>query len=181
MEPSDGQTSVQVHTDGTADTNVTVRADSDQAAAEAQTDVAAADQAAARAAAEDRGADPTGDRIKPESKGMRADQPAGYDEAAKDLQSAEERAEIASARASDAQVVMSIESSGGLPQARLDLIREGDAWKIDLDDSVSDAELTSNLARHLEQAVAGIDQWPQDAAGARQAIAHHVVLGLSSP
>lgn len=72
-----------------------------------------------------------------------------------------------------------IPASHGLPAAFVTLTSEGDAWKVNLNDSVDANRLTANLNEQLSAILSKKDQWPSDAAEAQRIVAHHIAFALS--
>jgi hypothetical protein len=67
-----------------------------------------------------------------------------------------------------------------MQDVRLNLVKEGSSWKIDLPDSIDAQKLSQRLSDHLQMATQMKDKWPADANEAARAISHHVFVALSS-
>jgi hypothetical protein len=78
-------------------------------------------------------------------------------------------------------MTVTIPESHGMPAARLNLVREGTSWKIDVPDDVDAQKLSQNLQQQLQQCVQMKDQWPADATQAQQQISHAVFIALAEP
>ena len=76
-------------------------------------------------------------------------------------------------------LTVTIPESHGMAEARLNLVREGSDWKIDLPENIDAQKLSQNLQRELQQAADMKDQWPQDATEAARAISHRAFIALS--
>jgi hypothetical protein len=104
---------------------------------------------------------------------------AGVGAAAREGQPAGEAARTASS-SSAGGVSVTIPASQGMPETRLNLVRDGSSWKIDLPDNIDGKELSQRLQQHLQMAAQSKDQWPADANEAARAISHHVLAALGS-
>src|SRR5439155_4089228 len=72
--------------------------------------------------------------------------------------------------ASDQRLSVAIPASHDMPEARVRLVREGSAWKINIPNSVDGKQLAQNLQTQLQKCVQNKDQWPADANDAQRAI-----------
>jgi hypothetical protein len=61
---------------------------------------------------------------------------------------------------------------------RVSVVKDGTDWKLDVPDSLTTERLQANLARELSRANQMKNQWPNDAAEAQRALAHHVMLAI---
>jgi hypothetical protein len=103
---------------------------------------------------------------------------AGVGAAARNGEPAGDAARTAGASMAGMTTVI-IPASHDLPETRLNLVKEGSSWKIDLPDNVDSAKLSQNLQQHLQMAAQMKDQWPADANEAARAISHHVFVAFS--
>jgi hypothetical protein len=77
-------------------------------------------------------------------------------------------------------IAVAIPASGDVPEAKLNLVKEGSAWKVNLPDSIDAQQLSQRLNDHISMVTKMKDQWPADANEASRAISHHVFVALSS-
>ncbi|MDB5321614.1 MAG: hypothetical protein JWN40_3245 [Phycisphaerales bacterium] len=73
---------------------------------------------------------------------------------------------------------VSIPASHGLAEVRLNLVKEGSDWKINVPSTLTPDRLQDNLARELNRANDMKAQWPADANDAQRALAHHVFIAV---
>jgi hypothetical protein len=88
-------------------------------------------------------------------------------------------AQVAAASAGP-MIAVTIPASHDLPDTRLNLVKEGSSWKIDLPESIDAQQLSQRLSDHLQMATQMKDKWPADANEAARAISHHVFVALGS-
>jgi hypothetical protein len=90
-----------------------------------------------------------------------------------------DQAQTASSSAGGMQsTTVTIPASHDMPEARINLVKEGSAWKIDLPESVDAQKLSQNLQQQLSQAAMNKDKWGSDANEAARAISHSVFIAL---
>jgi hypothetical protein len=76
-------------------------------------------------------------------------------------------------------LTVTIPESHGMPEAKLNLVREAGDFKIDLPDSMDAQTLTQKLQQQLDECAQKKDQWPQDPTEAARAISHSVFIAFS--
>jgi hypothetical protein len=86
----------------------------------------------------------------------------------------------AAAASAGPMIGVTIPASHDLPETRLNLVKEGSSWKIDLPDSIDGQQLSQRLSDHIQMATQMKDKWPADANEAARAISHHVFVALSN-
>jgi hypothetical protein len=67
-----------------------------------------------------------------------------------------------------------------MQDVRLNLVKEGSSWKIDVPESIDAQQLNQRLQQQLQMAADHKDRWPADANDAARAISHHVFAALGS-
>jgi hypothetical protein len=86
----------------------------------------------------------------------------------------------AAASGAGPMITVDIPASGDQPATKLNLVKEGSSWKIDLPDRVDGKQLAQRLNDHLQMAVQQKDKWPADASEGARAISRHVFMAFGS-
>jgi hypothetical protein len=69
-------------------------------------------------------------------------------------------------------------AEGDSPETYVSLVKEEDAWKINIPDNINGQQLYDNLVSHLDQIGQNKDRWPADQNEACRTVAHHVAMAL---
>jgi hypothetical protein len=105
---------------------------------------------------------------------------AGVGAAARQGGAAVSDAAQAAASGAGPMITVDIPASGDQPATKLNLVKEGSSWKIDLPDRVDGKQLAQRLNDHLQMAVQQKDKWPADASEGARAISRHVFMAFGS-
>jgi hypothetical protein len=88
---------------------------------------------------------------------------------------------ITAASSAGQSASVTIPASHEMPETRLNIVKEGSSWKIDVPDSVDAQKLSQNLQTQLSQCTSMKEKWPADANEAARAISHSVFVALAEP
>jgi hypothetical protein len=66
----------------------------------------------------------------------------------------------------------------GLPALTIPIVKQHEAWRIDIPDSVTGDQLKQSVQDHLAAIDNMKDQWPSDQLEAQRAIIHHVLMAV---
>lgn len=64
-------------------------------------------------------------------------------------------------------------------EVKLNLVREGGSWKIDLNNNVTGPQLKHSLMKHLDEVQKMQDKWPSEGNQGYRLVAQHVLMALS--
>jgi hypothetical protein len=73
-----------------------------------------------------------------------------------------------------------IPASHGMPALTVPMVKDNQAFRIDLPDQVTGDQLKQNLLTHLTEVSNMKDQWPADKLEAQRAIVHHILMGVTN-
>jgi hypothetical protein len=73
-----------------------------------------------------------------------------------------------------------IPASHGMPGVTVKVVKDKEAWKIDLPDDVSGEQLKKNLVDHITMADQMKDTWPTDKLEAQRVLVHHALMALTN-
>ena len=72
-----------------------------------------------------------------------------------------------------------IPASHGMPAVTIPVVKDKEAWKIDLPDTVSGEQLKKGVLDHVTMADEGKATWPADKLEAERVLAHHALMAVS--
>jgi hypothetical protein len=90
-----------------------------------------------------------------------------------------ESAQTAGATSGQMQTI-TVPSSHGMPEAKLNLVKEGEQWKLQLPPGADAQQISQKLQQQVQDCIQKKDQWPSDATEAQRGIAHSVLIAFST-
>jgi hypothetical protein len=69
-------------------------------------------------------------------------------------------------------------ASHGLPELTIPIVKDHQAWRLDIPDQVTGEQLKQNLLNHLTEVGNMKDQWPANKLDGQRAFVHHVMMAV---